>query len=352
MAEKMRTLSVTDVGKLDLIMADRPSPRGDEVLIRVAYCGICGSDFPRYFNGGVHNFPQVLGHEFSGTVVELGDQVDKSLQGRRVAVAPLVPCQECEQCLQGYSALCTAYSFIGSRQQGALADYVAVPARNCIPIPDTMSLKEAALVEPASIALHALSLIEDIEQVDAAVLGSGVIGLIATMALKARGASSVTCIDISEEKLARAQRCGADHIVINRGDNLTEHYAKVDDPQLCIEIAGFPQTQRQAITICGRKGHVVLVGTGHGAVEFSNEEFETILRRELTIKGSWMSYSAPFPGQEWIDAVEMIASRRLNVEMLISNLYSLEDGPRPFIDSVESGGAMLKPLYEIGGEES
>ena len=127
---KMKALVVEADKVLTFKEIPVPELKSDEVLIKVRACGICGSDIPRVYKNGCHSYPQVLGHEFSGEVVKLGDDVKNVQIGYRVTVAPLVPCQDCEECEQGLPAMCTHYSFIGSRRQGAMAEYVAVPAKN------------------------------------------------------------------------------------------------------------------------------------------------------------------------------------------------------------------------------
>ena len=135
---------------------DKPSPKAGEVLVKVKYTGICGSDVPRVNGDACHFFPNVLGHEFSGTVVELGEGVTKLAVGDRVAGVPLVPCMECEDCKRGDYSLCKHYSFIGSRQFGSFAEYVVVPERCAFKFADGVSFEQGALFEPATVALHGL----------------------------------------------------------------------------------------------------------------------------------------------------------------------------------------------------
>lgn len=318
------------------------------MLIAVAYCGICGSDFPRYFDGGVHAYPQTLGHEFSGTIAELGPGVEGLEVGQRVAVAPLVPCHDCARCAAGRPALCTRYSFIGSRRQGALAQYVTAPARNVLPLPDSVSLRDAALIEPLSVALHgiALATYENVERV--AVFGAGVIGLLTVMALKAQGVPQVVAIDVQQDKLNLATRLGADDTVL--GGDVDEYFTRHPAPQVSIETAGHPVTQVQAVRHSAADGQVVFVGTCTREVTLGPEDFERILRGELTLRGVWMSYSAPFPGREWTRAVELVGSGAVDTDALISNVYPLGDAARPFTDVRESGGRLLKVLYRIGDD--
>ena len=345
----MLALQVHGAEDMPVVSIDRPTPKADEVLIEVAYCGICGSDFPRYFDGAVHSTPQTLGHEFSGVVVEVGEDVSGIGIGKRVAVAPLVPCGKCEMCEAGRLALCTSYSYIGSRQQGGLAEFVTVPARNVVALPDAVSLRDAALIEPLSVALHGIDR-ADLNGVSTAmVFGSGVIGLLTVTALKAKGIDHVIAVDVQPEKLELAQRLGADDVVL--GSEVENYIAQHGHPELSIETAGHPATQVQAVEFTANAGQVVFVGTCTRPVSFDPKQFERILRGELRLTGSWMSYSAPFPGSEWSDAVSMIADGSLNVSSLVSEEYELSDAGRVFDDVKQSGGSMLKVLYRIRGED-
>ncbi|WP_052374585.1 galactitol-1-phosphate 5-dehydrogenase [Actinomyces israelii] len=346
-----RLLSVTGVAEMPLVEEPLAPPAPGEVTVAVAYCGICGSDFPRYFDGGVHSFPQVLGHEFSGVVVALGEGVAGVALGTRVAVAPLSPCHGCEACAAGHYSLCPRYTFIGSRRQGALATYVNAPAANLVPLPDGMRLRDAALVEPLTVAIHGLER-ADYTGVDrAAVFGAGVIGLLAIQTLKARGVRHVTAIDVQPDKLDLARRLGADEAV--PGSDLAARLAdRSAAPGVCLETAGHPVTQVQAVQTVARGGQVVYIGTCTRPVAFEAEQFELILRGELGVTGSWMSYSAPFPGHEWTQAVELLASGAIDADAVVSREFPLDSGAAAF-DAVRGGrGALLKVLYAVGGENA
>ena len=135
---------------------ETPVPKAGEVLVKVKYSGICGSDVPRVNGDGAHFYPIILGHEFSGVVEEVGEGVTKVKKGQRVAGAPLVPCMKCEDCMKGDYALCKHYSFIGTRQPGSFAEYICVPEQNAVPFDDSVSFEQGALFEPAAVALHGL----------------------------------------------------------------------------------------------------------------------------------------------------------------------------------------------------
>lgn len=345
----MKILAVTDVEKLELQETDIPKPSKHEVLIKVAYVGVCGSDLPRYFEGGVHQFPQVLGHEFSGIVEQVGENSLLEI-GDRVAVAPLVPCNQCEQCRIGRPQLCTDYSFIGSRQQGAMAEYVVVPEANCLIIPDNLELKIAATIEPLTVAIHGVERVRTKSGDRVLVLGAGTIGLMTVLSLRAKGVGEIIVVDLNDQKLAVAKKIGAD-LVINPIKNDLDYYFSTHElADVVFETAGSPVTQVQSVKFANRQGKIVFVGTCTKPITFSPEEFELILRRELEITGSWMSYSSPFPGFEWHAALRYLSQGTIDTSALITGIYSLEDGALPFIKMNEVNSKEIKVLYEIGGD--
>lgn len=348
--QTMKALSISAKERLDLVEIAKPTAGAGEVVVRVAYCGICGSDFPRYFEGDVHAFPQIVGHEFSGVVESVAADVTSIIPGTPVAVAPLVPCGTCSSCELGRPALCSNYSFVGSRQQGALAEYVSVPADNAVPLPESVTLRDAALIEPLTVAIHGIERVSLREGARVAVFGAGVIGLMTAMVLKARGAGEVVVVDIQPDKLTLAKELGADVTVLAHSTEVDEYFSTHEPPELCIETAGSSVTQAQAVQHCAKGGQVVFVGTSTRDVVFSPEVFGKILRGELNVTGSWMSYSAPFPGTEWTDALRLIESGAVQIAPLVTRIYSLEDGAQPFLDVRASKGSLLKVLYRIGGD--
>ena len=145
-------------GNEDIRYADWETPvcRPGTVKIRIRATGICGSDVPRVLNHGAHFYPVVLGHEFSGDIVEVGEGVEGLKAGDTVSGAPLVPCMKCEDCQLGNFSLCRHYSFIGSREQGSFAEYVVIPAANAIPYDPSIPYEQAAMFEPSTVAVHGL----------------------------------------------------------------------------------------------------------------------------------------------------------------------------------------------------
>lgn len=347
----MKALVVTDKHKMALQDLPKPEIKPGKVLIKVAYCGICGSDLPRYFEGGVHAFPQILGHEFSGTVEAIGESVSNIETGEKVAVAPLVPCGSCDNCQKGEPAMCTQYSFIGSREQGAMAEYVVVPEKNCVKVPPTLSLKEAALLEPLTVAIHGIERVRVPAGAEVLVLGAGTIGLLTVLALRAIGVGKVTVVDVNDKKLEVAKAIGADETVNPLIEKLEDYYQKNRLPEVAIETAGSSITQKQAVEFAAKRGKVVYVGTSTRDVVFDPETFEKILRGELEVTGSWMSYSAPFPGYEWETGLRYMSTGEINVKPLITETFKLEDVAVPFDKMIEKNSAAVKLLYAINEEK-
>ncbi|VBB08177.1 Hypothetical protein LUCI_3445 [Lucifera butyrica] len=345
--EKMKALLVYGPGDLRCERIDIPAYREDEVLIRVQACGICGSDLPRALDGAVHYFPNILGHEFSGSIAAAGRLVNGFKSGDRVTAAPLLPCGKCGYCQIGRPALCEAYSFIGSRKQGAMAEYVAVKAANVLKLDDEVEYAAGAMLEPLTVALHGIDRIAFKAGAAAAVFGAGTIGLLTLQCLKARGAGRVYVIDIVPEKLELAKKLGADIVINSRENDPVEFMAGAGKPQIVIETAGTSITQRQSIEAAAKLGQVVFIGTATKDLTLSPAGFEQILRGELEITGSWMSYSAPFPGYEWTAAADTIKTGRIKTAPLITHTFKLEDGIEAFQVMRDKKANAIKVMFNI-----
>lgn len=346
--QMMDAVAVVGVEQFSNEKVTVPAPGSGEILVKVAYCGICGSDIPRYFEGAVHAFPQVLGHEFSGTVEALGDGVEGLKVGQRVAVAPHIPCGCCEQCRAGNPTLCSDYSFIGSRSQGAMAGYVVAPAVNAVAVGE-LSLKAAALVEPLTVALHAVNQVEIDPQRPVAILGSGVIGLMTLISLRGRGVTDISVVDVNPWVLSVAQRLGARRIINASSEGVAAAFAS-EPPAVVLETAGAGPTIGQALEIVARTGSVVYVGKPTRPVELGGDTFEQILRKELTVRGSWLSYSSPFPGSEWSEAVSLLSDPTIDPDELVTHEFGLEEAAEGFVAMRQPGAHRLKVMFRVDGE--
>lgn len=280
----------------------KPSPGKDQVLIKVKYTGICGSDIPRVNGDACHYFPNVLGHEFSGTIKETGANVTGLKPGDRVAGVPLVPCMKCEDCQKGNYSLCKHYSFIGSREFGSFAEYVVVPEKNAVKFEDSVSFEQGALFEPATVALHGLLRVPYEGGKTVAVLGGGTIGMFVMQWARIYGARKAVVFDISDERLALGKRLGADEGINTLSEHFMEQAMELTGGRgfdYVFETAGNTVTMKMAFDLAANKANVCFVGTPTRDLTFSVREWENINRKEFNLTGSWMSYSAPFPGKEW-----------------------------------------------------
>lgn len=279
-----------------------PQVKPGQVLIKVKYTGICGSDIPRVNGDACHFYPNVLGHEFSGTVAAIGQGVHAVSVGDRVAGVPLVPCLSCEDCQKGNYSLCKSYSFIGSREYGSFAEYVVVPERNAVKFSDEVTFEQGAFFEPSTVALHGLNGTDYKGGGTVAILGVGTIGLFAMQWAKIYGAAKVVVYDICEERLELAKKLGADETVNTKSPDFMEqsmYYTNGKGYEYIFETAGNTATIKLAFQLAGNKGRVGLIGTPTGELAFSVKEWENLNRKEVHLTGSWMSYSPLFPGKEW-----------------------------------------------------
>ena len=306
-------------------------PKKGEVIIKVMAAGICGSDLNRVMHTGTYHFPCIPGHEFCGVVQEVGPDTDSVHIGDRVAVAPIIPCNNCEPCQRGDFGLCENYNYIGSRCDGAFAEYVKAPAKNLVPMPDNVNATEGAAVEPAAVALHGIMRI-GIKAGDVAVIfGCGTIGLFAMQFVKIMGASKIIAIDVDDTKLEQAKAAGADETINSISSDPIESIAGLTGGKLAdvsIETAGVCITQEQCIRAVKKGGRVLYLGTAHKDVVLPPETFEKIIRGELMIKGSWNSFSSPFPGREWHTVLDYLSDGRFKIRPFISHVVSLEELPK------------------------
>lgn len=320
----------------DLRYEEYPTPETapGTVKIRIRATGICGSDVPRVLHNGAHFFPIVLGHEFAGDIVEIGDGVEGLAVGDTVSGAPLVPCLACDDCQQGNYALCRHYSFIGSRQQGSFAEYVVIPAGNAVKYDSSIPYEQAAMFEPSTVALHGLNCNNYTGGEHVAILGGGTIGLFTAQWAKIYGAASVTVFDIDDGRLSLSKRLGADHTINTKQDDFMQQAMDITGGKgfgYVFETAGSPVTMQMGFELAGNKAHVCFIGTPHVDMTFTPKLWENMNRKEFTLTGSWMSYSAPFPGKEWELTAHYFATGQLKFDPeLIFRTYPLSEAAEAF----------------------
>lgn len=313
-------------GDIRLEQVAKPAPAANEVLLRVAAVGVCGSDLPRMLIKGAHKMPIICGHEFSGHIEELGTDVTGFEKGQLVTVPPMLPCGTCDQCATGDFSRCRNYDYFGSRRDGAYAEWVCVPVENLLKAPEGCDPRAAAMVDPASIALHSIWKAGGVRMgARGAVIGCGPIGLFAIQWMLLMGASEVVAIDVSEEKLALAREAGAAHTFL-----AGEEPPKSLLADLIVEAAGHPSSINAAVKLAAPGGHVVFIGIPVGEIPITNAAFQHFLRQEVSLHGSWNSFGAPFPGPQWTVTLDKLASGALKWEFMISHELGLADLPGMF----------------------
>lgn len=333
----------------DLRVEEVPVPGygADEVLVQVKAAGICGSDIDRIMTTGTYRFPTIPGHEFSGVVVGTGSGVTQFALGDRVAVAPILPCFSCDFCQQGDYGLCDHYNYLGSRTDGGFAGYVAAPERNLVRLPDEVDFACGALVEPAAVTLHGMMRAGIRAGDSVAVLGCGALGLFAIQFARILGATRIVATDIAPDKLALARQVGATEVINARDVDPVDAVCAQGMADVTVETAGAPVTQVQALKVTRKHGRVLYLGTAHADVVIPPAAFEHIVRRELTLTGSWNSFSAPFPGREWPAVVSYIQSGALLTKPLITHTISLDELPQFMRDMKNRAVVYNKVIVEL-----
>ena len=329
----MKAIQMTAIKELDYVEVATPEPKEDEVLLEIKAVGICGSDIPRILKSGPHTLPIIPGHEFAGKVVGIGRKVKNWEIGDKASAAPMIPCFECEWCKKGIYSLCEDYQYYGSRNDGAFAQYLAVKETCLLPIGKDTPYAWGVTIDPAANAIHAYLRANGNGNDTVCVFGLGAIGLFAIQYAKVLGCKKIVAVDIDDGKLETAKACGATMTV----NSLKEDPVKkiLDDTDhrgvtLSLEMSGAPICQHQAILSTGRMGRVVYLGISHEPLHLSEKAVDQIERYQLSIIGSWNSFSAPYPGKEWTEAAKRMDEKKFDPDLLISHRLGLEECPDIF----------------------
>lgn len=308
----MKTMKCANLhGVNDLRYEDIPMPEcgEDEVLVEVKSCGVCGSDIPRVYTKGTYHFPMVIGHEFAGKVV---CDPQKKLEGRKVAVFPLLPCFSCNSCKEGKYATCENYDYYGSRRNGGMSEYIAVKRWNLLLVPERVSYNEAAMCEPVSVARQAICKLHIKAGDSLLISGAGPIGLIAGQWAKLFGAGNVFYFDVDERKIDVCKKMG---------------FAKYtqDTPIDCVlEGTGHSDALSKCLKAVSPGGKVVLMGNPAGDIQMTQNTYWHILRKELTVHGTWNS-SYNDQQNDWLEGLQAMADGKINVKPLITHIFPLEE---------------------------
>ena len=315
------------IGDLRVEEVPLPEPAPGEVRVRISACGICGSDIPRVFTKGTYNFPTIPGHEFSGVVDSLGEGVHAEWAHAPVAIFPLLPCFKCEACAQQAYAQCEDYNYLGSRCDGAFAEYVCAPTWNLLRVPHGVSLEEAAMVEPLAVAAHALRRTQPDPGDTILIFGAGPIGLMVAQWAKTWGLGKIMLVDVDVEKLRFAKKLGYEHLLDARESDPVEwvRTKTKGGPHIVIEAAGSPIALGQAFQAVRDFGKVVLLGNPAGDMPLSQADYWAVMRKEVTVLGTWNSVYKGYPKNEWQLVLDALATGTVDVTPLISHRCNLDE---------------------------
>lgn len=328
----MKAVQLFAPGDLRVENVDVPTIGPEDVLVKVMAVGVCGSDIPRVLHYGAYRPQLTIGHEFSGVIAKVGEAVAGWQEGQRVVAAPLLPCFKCPWCLAGHYSLCEDYDYLGSRSDGSMAEYVRVPQVNLLSLPDEVSFEAGAMTDPAANAFHGLWKVDVEKGNTVAVFGAGPIGLFTIQIARKMGAGTIIAVDVKHEKLALAKIAGADYVINGLEESpLTaiKNITKVGCDAV-LDTSGAQIAQNQAVCVAAKHGRIGFVGISHDHLTLSEEAVNNILRKELTIKGSWNSFSAPFPGDEWRQSIAGMKDGYLFDPSFISHRCTLDEAPAMF----------------------
>jgi 2-desacetyl-2-hydroxyethyl bacteriochlorophyllide A dehydrogenase len=322
---------------------DTPEPKAGEVLIKVKAVSICGSDTGGYKGGSAMRVaPLIMGHEFSGEIAKLGDGVEGLEIGARVGVVTNLFCGYCADCKAGLSNVCDNRKIIGTTMMagpynGAMADYVVAPAAKIMLLPENVSFNECALAEPLSISLRATKHAGDLKGKTVAVYGAGPIGLLAIQCIKYFGAGRIIAIDLVDERLEMAKKCGATDVINSNYDikGITREMTDGVGVDVVFDAAGVPSTVNGGIEIVRNGGKVIWIGL---AVPKFELDYKHAVCKEITFQCSYM-YTT-----EMEEGLEMIKTGKMNVEQIITGVYPMSEGPRLFEELASGNSKDIKVI--------
>jgi L-iditol 2-dehydrogenase len=325
----MKALLLSQYNQLELTDVPAPEAGAGELLVRVAACGICGSDVHGYDGSSGRRIPPIImGHEAAGVVASVGEGAEGFEAGDRVTFDSTIYCGECAHCRRGDVNLCDRRQVLGVscgeyRRAGAFAEFVVVPARICYPLPENLAFEEAALLEAVAVAIHAVTLVPIPLRGNALVIGAGTIGLLVQQALRAAGCDRVFVTDVDPTRLDLSQKLGATGTLLS-GPDLAKRVGDLTDGvgvDVVVEAVGTTLTIALAIDSVKKGGSVVLVGNITPEI---NIHLQKVVSRQIRMQGSCASAG------EYPRAIELVSRGEIQVKPLISAVAPLSQGPAWF----------------------
>lgn len=337
----MKALFLTAIGETAIREIDMPKPTSEEVLVKIGMVGFCGGDL-NGFKGlfELQEYPNILGHEVGGTIVQMGDAVPQSFRvGMQVTVYPYQNCGTCISCKKGRKNACQDNKTMGVRRPGAMTEYITLHW-NDVFVSNALSLKALALVEPLTVGFHAASRGSVSENDTVAIIGCGMVGLGALAAAVNHGAKTIA-IDLDETKLAIAKKIGATHTIQPNLENLHDALMKItngDGPDVIIEAVGSPITYRTAVEEVAYTGRVVCIGYAKSPVEFNTGLF---VRKEIEILGS-RNCTTEFP-----EVIQYLETGRFPIDEVISKTVSIDDAGEALANWAADPKGIIKIMVDV-----
>lgn len=339
----MKAAVLQEAYKIEYQDVPIPEPKAGEVQIKISYAGICGSELHAY--RGLHKRrvpPVIMGHEISGVVSALGEGVKKFQIGDRVTVVPMYGCGACSACFRGETSLCTDKTILGSQEwQGGFAEYCTAPEKLVYRLPEPVSLREASLVEPLAVGLHAVRTAGITAGDKVAVLGAGTIGLCTAMMAARAGAVPLICTDIQKFNLERALTIGATHTIDSSDPELVSKIQEITDGGCdCVFItAPINQLIEQALRITRKQGQVVCVAM-FGEETPVNVELNRA--KELILTGTSMYYE-----EDFARILNMLCYGKIDISGLVTHEVPLSDADLAFRMYMDRVPGIIKILLKI-----
>lgn len=338
----MKAYVLNGIGQLDYMDVPIPELKSGWALVQVQATGICESDIPRIFKTGTYHFPTIPGHEFAGVVTEVFDDKDRAWIGKRVGIFPLIPCNECFACKEEKYEMCRNYDYLGSRRDGGFAEYVAVPVWNLIELPDTISMEEAALLEPASVARHAVKRLHVKSEDTVALFGLGTIGIMITQWLCIMGVKKVYAVGHhTEHGDIMKQTASADYEYLNDVKNEYSETHSADAGRnnaiewilertegkgvsIAVDCVSSSQTLQSCLNVVRPGGQVLAVGNPKGDMQLDKVSYWKILRNQIHLTGTWNSSFCHSSEDDWHKVIESCCNKALHLSELITHRLPFE----------------------------
>nr|WP_184313071.1 zinc-binding alcohol dehydrogenase family protein [Anaerosolibacter carboniphilus] len=336
----MKVVHIKEAGKVEVVEMEKPIPKNGEALLKIKYCGICGSDIATYTgNQPFATYPRIPGHEFSAEIVEIEANDFGLEKGMIVTANPYFNCGNCYSCQRGQVNCCESNETMGVQRDGSFAEYITMPIER-IYNGNRLSAKTLALIEPFSISYHAVNR-GDIQKGDnVLVLGAGAIGIFAMISAKLRGAK-VYIADVFDGRLEHAKMMGAHGVINITKEDLKERVGEItsgNGMDVCIEAAGLPQTFLNTIDCAAFGGKIVLIGNGKKETTFNHS---ILLKKELDVYGSRNSLN------DFVPLIELVSQGAVDIDKMVTDVFELEHVIDAFEALNNNDGSKLKVLVKF-----